>query len=121
MHHSLVFSNNYPGNNPILESYQESQSSHSDPNKKYVRRRSFILSSGRNKFTFDSEAKTGSTTSQNRESKVQTRPNLNQTSYHVSNSNLKENNNSSSYVNYNDISMMIPSKEGVQLTTCRSN
>lgn len=94
-----------PTSAPILESHQES--SNSDPNRTYVRRGSFILSSGRDKFTFDSEGMSRPT-SNIRDKTIPTRSNLNQLPYHTSSNNINDNNNSSSYVNYNDLAI-IPS------------
>lgn len=100
-----------PSSAPILESSNQGQSSYSDPNKKFVRRGSFILSSGRDKFTYDSDAMPTTTTINARDKKLtQTRPNLNQESqYHNSRNNINDNNNSASYLNYNDLSVTIPS------------
>lgn len=99
-----------PSSAPILESGFEDQGSHSDSNKRYLRRGSFILSSGRDKFTFDSEAMTSPTVPPRR-TETQTLSNMNndiqQPSYyhHTSSTNSNDNNNSTGYVNYNDLAM----------------
>ena len=77
-----------------------------DPNKRYMRRGSFILSSGWDKLAYDSDARSSSMNQKN--SAPVLNRNLNQGSaYHSNVSNYDGNydNNNSTSINYNDLSL----------------